>query len=110
MILCHWPLTRDQLALRLVCLSDRAQTVAQLKELCTRYQLPKTGKKQDLIDSLARLSERTDEQELRMHGNGTEGGSLGSRAVAGWERRRATPSRKSTITRVYAHWQLVKPQ
>jgi hypothetical protein len=30
-----------------------------------------------------RLSERTDEQELRMHGDGTEGGSQGSRAVAG---------------------------
>jgi hypothetical protein len=34
--------------------SPRAQTVAELKELCTRFQVPKTGKKQDLIDSLAR--------------------------------------------------------
>ena len=33
---------------------------------------------------VARLSERTDEQELRMHGDGTEGGSQGSWAVAGW--------------------------
>jgi hypothetical protein len=39
---------------RLVWLSARAQTIPELKELCTRYQLPKTGKKQDLIDSLAR--------------------------------------------------------
>ena len=35
-------------------LSARAQTVPELKELCTRFQLPKTGKKQDLIGSLAR--------------------------------------------------------
>ena len=32
--------------------------------------------------ALARLSERTDEQELRMHGDGTEGGSQDSRATA----------------------------
>ena len=40
---------------------------------------------------VARFSERTDEQELRMHGDGTEGGSQGNRAHAGAaaERRRA---------------------
>jgi hypothetical protein len=38
----------------MVCLSARTQTAPELKGLCTRYQLPKTGKKQDLIDSLAR--------------------------------------------------------
>jgi len=50
----HWPSTRDQLALRLVSLSARAQTVPELKELCARLELPKTGTKQDLIDRLAR--------------------------------------------------------
>ena len=34
----HWPL--DQLAIRLVSLSARAQTVTELKELCTQFQLP----------------------------------------------------------------------
>ena len=32
----------------------RAQTVPDLKELCAQAGLPKTGKKQDLIDRLAR--------------------------------------------------------
>ena len=60
---------------------------------------------------VARLSERTDEQELHMHGDGTEGGSQGSRAVAKVERRRATPSGQSNNA-YHAHWQprVVKPQ
>jgi hypothetical protein len=43
---------------------------------------------------VARSSERTDGQELRMNGDGTEGGSQGNRADAGAgaERRRAAPS------------------
>ena len=36
-------------------MSARAQTVPELKELCARFELPKTGKKQDLIDRLVVL-------------------------------------------------------
>jgi hypothetical protein len=45
---------------------------------------------------VARSSERTDEQELCMSADETEGGSQGSRpdADAGAERRRAAPSGK----------------
>ena len=32
---------------------DRVQTVPELQELCAQVRLPKTGKKQDLVDKLA---------------------------------------------------------
>jgi hypothetical protein len=50
-------------------LSARAQTIPELKELCTHFHLPKTGKKQDLIDSLV--------QHLG-GGSGAGGGAAGA--------------------------------
>jgi hypothetical protein len=43
---------------------------------------------------VARSSERRDEQERCMHGDGAEGSRQGSRADAGADRRRAAPSGK----------------
>jgi hypothetical protein len=90
MTLCHWPFTRDQLALRLVCLSARAQTIPELKELCTRYQLPKTVKKQDLIDSLVRHlgggSGGGGSTGAGLRGD-DDGGGGGNKEVGGAERR-----------------------
>ena len=54
---------------------------------------------------MARSSERTDEQELRMNGDEMEDGSQSSRADAGAaaERRRAAPSGKVAAISMIMH-------